>query len=120
MEEFYIKAKKKLYLQRLNLSLFAIFYNFILAIIYIITIPYLLYKSRAKKYKEAIPAKFFLRNNPKFEFSGFWFHSCSMGEVKAIKPLLDEFKDEANISVITNTGFEEDKKNSRNVRFLPF
>jgi 3-deoxy-D-manno-octulosonic-acid transferase len=102
------------------LSLFAIFYNFILAIIYIITIPYLLYKSRAKKYKEAIPAKFFLRNNPKFEFSGFWFHSCSMGEVKAIKPLLDEFKDEANISVITNTGFEEAKKNSRNVRFLPF
>jgi 3-deoxy-D-manno-octulosonic-acid transferase len=102
------------------LSLFALFYNFVLILVYIILIPYLLYKSRAKKYKQAIPAKFFLKNNPKFHFNGVWFHSCSMGEVRAIKPLIKEFENLANISVITNTGFDEAKSISKNVRFLPF
>ncbi|MDX4011669.1 lipid IV(A) 3-deoxy-D-manno-octulosonic acid transferase [Aliarcobacter skirrowii] len=83
-------------------------------------IPYLLYKKRENKYKDAIPSKFFLKNNPKFDFSGIWFHSCSMGEVKAIKPLIKEFEAKANISVITNTGFEEAKTVSQNVRYLPF
>ena len=68
----------------------------------------------------SIHLKFFLKNNPKFEKSGVWFHSCSMGEVRAIKPLIKEFEEESNISVITNTGFEEAKKISPNVRYLPF
>ena len=72
------------------MSLFTLFYNLILTITYILLIPYLLYKKRENKYKDAIPAKFFLKNNSKFDFSGIWFHSCSMGEVKAIKPLIEE------------------------------
>ena len=40
----------------------------------------------------------------------FGFILCSMGETKAIKPLIDNYIKEANISVITNTGFEEAKK----------
>ncbi|RXJ95306.1 3-deoxy-D-manno-octulosonic acid transferase [Arcobacter sp. AHV-9/2010] len=102
------------------MSLFTLFYNLILIITYILLTPYLLYKKRENKYKDAIPAKFFLKNNPKFDFSGIWFHSCSMGEVKAIKPLIKEFETKANISVITNTGFEEAKTISQNVRYLPF
>lgn len=102
------------------MSLFALFYNFILLVVYIILTPYLIYKSKSKKYKIAIPAKFFLKNNPKFEKSGVWFHSCSMGEVRAIKPLIKEFEEESNISVITNTGFDEAKTICKNVRFLPF
>lgn len=102
------------------MNFFSIFYNFLLAIVYILILPLLLFKLKNKKYKDAIPAKFFLRNNPKFDFSGIWFHSCSMGEVKAIKPLIDEFKDEVNISVITNTGFDEAKNYTKNVRFLPY
>ncbi len=102
------------------MSLFTLFYNLILIITYILLIPYLLYKKRENKYKDAIPSKFFLKNNPKFDFSGIWFHSCSMGEVKAIKPLIKEFETKANISVITNTGFEEAKTVSQNVRYLPF
>jgi 3-deoxy-D-manno-octulosonic-acid transferase len=43
-----------------------------------------------------------------------------MGETKAIKPLLDYYKDEANVSVITNTGFEEALKSTTHVRYLPF
>ena len=102
------------------MSLFALFYNFILLVVYIVLIPYLFYKSKSKKYKFAIPAKFFLKNNPKFEKYGVWFHSCSMGEVRAIKPLIKEFEEESNISVITNTGFDEAKAICKNVRFLPF
>ena len=102
------------------MSLFSIFYYLILSFIYILAIPYLIFKSRNIKYKEAIPEKFFLRNNPKFKENGIWFHSCSMGETKAIKPLIDNYLKEANISVITNTGFEEAKKISSNVRYLPF
>ena len=102
------------------MSLFTLFYNLILIITYILLTPYLLYKKRENKYKDAIPAKFFLKNNSKFDFSGIWFHSCSMGEVKAIKPLIEEFEAKANISVITNTGFEEAKTVSQNVRYLPF
>ena len=33
-----------------------------------------------------------------------------MGETKAIKPLVENYKDIANISVITNTGFERQNK----------
>ena len=102
------------------MSLFALFYNFILLVVYIALTPYLFYKSKSKKYKIAIPAKFFLKNNPKFEKSGVWFHSCSMGEVRAIKPLVKEFEEESNITVITNTGFDEAKAICKNVRFLPF
>ena len=102
------------------MSLFSIFYNIILVVVYILLIPFLIYKSRKTKYKQAIPAKFFLIDNPKFEKCGVWFHSCSMGEVRAITPLVKNYLNSCNISVITNTGFEEAKNLSSSVRFLPF
>ena len=102
------------------MSLFSISYYMISCVIYILALPYLLFKSKNPKYKEAIPSKFFLKNNPKFKEDGIWFHSCSMGETKAIKPLIDYFKEEANVSVITNTGFEEALKLTSNVRYLPY
>jgi 3-deoxy-D-manno-octulosonic-acid transferase len=102
------------------LSLFSIFYYILLFVIYILAIPYLIFKSKNPKYKQAIPSKFFLFNNPRFKENGIWFHSCSMGETKAIKPLIDYYKNEANVSVITNTGFEEASKLTSNVRYLPF
>tara|TARA_B100001063_G_scaffold199815_1_gene192735 strand:- start:2441 stop:3592 length:1152 start_codon:yes stop_codon:yes gene_type:complete len=102
------------------LSLFSIFYYLLLVLVYILALPFLVFKAKNLKYKQAIPSKFFLRNNPSFEENGIWFHSCSMGETKAIKPLLDYYKNEANVSVITNTGFEEALKSTSNVRYLPF
>ena len=102
------------------MSPFSIFYYLLLSFIYILAIPYLIFKSRNSKYRQAIPAKFFLKDNIPFEENGIWFHSCSMGETKAIKPLIDNYLENANISVITNTGFEEAKKISPNVRYLPF
>ena len=89
--------------------------------LYLLAIPYLLIKSRTNKYKDAIPSKFFLKNNPPFKENKIWFHSCSMGETRALKPIFDQLeKDEINLSVITNTGFEEAKKLVDNVRYLPF
>ena len=102
------------------MSLFSIFYYLVLSFIYILAIPYLIFKSRNSKYRQAIPAKFFLKDNVPFKENGIWFHSCSMGETKAIKPLIENYLENVNISVITNTGFEEAKKISSNVRYLPF
>ena len=102
------------------MSLFSIFYYLVLSFIYILAIPYLIFKSRNSKYRQAIPAKFFLKDNVPFKENGIWFHSCSMGETKAIKSLIENYLENANISVITNTGFEEAKKISLNVRYLPF
>lgn len=102
------------------MSLFSVFYYLVLSFIYILAIPYLIFKSRNSKYTKAIPAKFFLKDNVPFKENGVWFHSCSMGETKAIKPLIDNYLENVNISVITNTGFEEAKKISSNVRYLPF
>ena len=101
------------------MSLFSIFYYLLLSIVYILAIPYLIFKSKKTKYKDAIPAKFFLKNNGKFTTDGIWFHSCSMGETKTIKPLVEEF-DNAKVSIITNTGFEEANKFCKEVRYLPF
>jgi len=106
------------------LSLFSYIYFLLASIIYVLAIPYLLFKSRNSKYKIAIPSKFFLVNNKNFEKEKIWFHTCSMGETKAIKPIVDaivnEIEDDINISVITNTGFDEAKKLTKNVRYLPF
>lgn len=102
------------------MSLFSIVYTLFCVILYILALPYLLIKLKNPKYKTAIPAKFFLKNNPKFPTNKIWFHCCSFGETRAIKPLLDECNNEVNISVITNTGFEEAKKLTSSVRYLPF
>lgn len=102
------------------MSLFSFFYYILAFIVYILALPYLLIKKKNPKYKVAIPSKFFLKNNPSFEKEGIWFHTCSMGETKAIKPLVEAIEDEVNISVITNTGFEEAKTLSKNYRYLPY
>lgn len=101
--------------------MFKFIYYLLALILYFIAIPYLLLKKRSKKYSKAIPAKFFLRNNSKFEENKIWFHSCSMGETKALKPIFDALNhDDINLSVITNTGYEQGSSMIKNVRYLPF
>ncbi len=43
-----------------------------------------------------------------------------MGEVKSIKPIKEAINQNINISTITKTGYEEAKKITENVKFLPF
>jgi 3-deoxy-D-manno-octulosonic-acid transferase len=101
--------------------MFKFFYYLLALVLYILAIPYLLLKTRNKKYSKAIPAKFFLNKNLKFEENKIWFHSCSMGETKALKPIFDQLNiDDINLSVITNTGYEQASNMVKNVRYLPF
>ncbi len=103
--------------------LFEFFYYLLLLFLHILAIPFLIFKSKQSKYKEAIPARFFLKNNSSFKNSNLWFHSCSMGETKAVKPLVEYFleKDiDVSMSVATNTGYEEASKITKEVRYLPF
>jgi 3-deoxy-D-manno-octulosonic-acid transferase len=102
------------------LSLFSIFYFLVSLLLYILAIPFILFKSKNTKYKEALPARFFLKDNSSFKEAKVWFHVCSFGETKAIKPIVDAIEEEVNISVITNTGYEEAKRLSKNVRYLPY
>jgi len=99
---------------------FFIFYFVFSLILYFLFLPFLIILSFKKKYKKSIPKRFFLYKNPPFKNYTYWFHSCSLGETKALKPLIEKF-DNINLSVITNTGFEEAKKyKNADVRFLPF
>jgi len=100
--------------------LFATLYYIFAFFIWLLFIPFLLYKSTQKKYKDSVPARFFLKNNPPFKDSLIHFHACSLGEVKALKPIIDELDSSVNITTTTNTGFEEAKKLCRDPKFLPY
>jgi len=96
-----------------------IYYIFTL-LLYLISLPFLIVFTLKQKYKNSIPARFFLLNNPPFKERLNHFHSCSLGETKALKPIIEKFE-KVNLSVITNTGFEEGQKYKNSVvRFLPF
>ncbi len=100
--------------------MFKLLYLAILSAFYVLFIPLLLLLSFKQKYKHSIFQRFFPCNNKAFQERRVWFHVCSFGETKAIKPLLDVLEEKVHISVITQTGFNEAKKYSKSVRFLPF
>ncbi len=88
-------------------------------LLYIIALPFLIYLTFKQKYKQSIPARFFLFKNPPLAKCDVWFHSCSLGETKAVMPLAKRFN-EFGFSVITGTGFNEALLTSKNTRFLPY
>ena len=81
-------------------------------------LPLLLVSFFSKKHRQSFKSRFFLWQNPKQAPASVHFHACSFGEVRAILPLISEF--ESRISVITQTGFDEAKRHSKAVNFLPF
>ncbi len=90
--------------------------------LYSVALPLLVYLSFKQKYKNSIPSRFFLFNNPRFKNSdGIWFHVCSYGEAGALKPILKQLKDQdVKITTITQTGYTEAKKYDADVRYLPY
>lgn len=89
--------------------------------LYLLSLPILILLSFKSKYRDSVPARFFLKSNPPFSDKGIWFHACSLGEAKSLAPLIERFGDEkVNVSVITQTGFNEAKKLRADVRYLPF
>jgi len=91
-------------------------------VLFIIALPLLIVLSFKQKYKESIPARFFLFKNPKFNTTNAtWFHVCSLGEARALKPILDALKSKkVLITTITQTGHNEAKKYDAEVRYLPY
>ena len=100
---------------------FSLIYYLLALTLYVVALPYLLFLSFKQKYRESIPARFFLKNNPKFHCEGIWFHVCSLGEAKAIAPIVSLLKKRSvNISTITSTGYKEALRYEADVRYLPF
>lgn len=90
--------------------------------LYVIALPLLIYLSWKQKYRYSIPARFFLfKNKPFDKKDGIWFHVCSLGESKALEPLLKQLdNDEIKISTITQTGYTQASKYGVEVRYLPY
>ncbi len=90
--------------------------------LFIIALPLLILLTFKKKYRESIPARFFLFRNPPFKSrDALWFHVCSLGEARALGPIVKELDGvKTLISTITHTGHEEAKKYDAEVRYLPY
>ncbi|RRS30628.1 MAG: 3-deoxy-D-manno-octulosonic acid transferase [Epsilonproteobacteria bacterium (ex Lamellibrachia satsuma)] len=102
-------------------QLFFLSYTLASFFLYLIAIPFLLLFSFKSKYRDSIPARFFLWKNPPLKPDGIWFHSCSFGEAKAIKPLVDVLpQDVLRMSSTTNTGFKAISTYTKESRYLPF
>lgn len=98
-------------------------YIFLACVFYLFFFVFILLLSFIKpKYKNSLKARFFLYKNPKLRDCDIHFHACSFGEVNAIKNLVLSLSDKylINITTITQTGFDNAKKISSNVAFLPF
>ncbi len=102
-------------------ELFFFIYSIISFVIYLVALPFLILFSFKTKYRNSIPARFFLWKNSPLKENGIWFHSCSFGEAKAIKPLVDELpSDILRMSTTTNTGFKANNEYTEQSRYLPF
>ena len=100
---------------------FFFLYSFISFLLYITALPFLILFSFKTKYKKSIPARFFLWKNKPFLPQGIWFHSCSFGEAKAIKPLVDKLPSEMlRMSTTTHTGFDVIREYTSESSYLPF
>ena len=90
--------------------------------LYILALPLIISLSFKSKYRQSIPSRFFLFNNPRFEKeNGIWFHVCSLGEARALKPIIKLLKEkEIKITTVTHTGQAEAKKYDAEVRYLPY
>ena len=102
-------------------KVFFFLYSLLAFILYLIALPFLLLFSFKAKYKQSLPARFFLRDNKPLQSDGIWFHSCSFGEAKAIKSLVDQFpKESLRMSTTTHTGYKVIKEYTKQSRYLPF
>ncbi|WP_294964391.1 lipid IV(A) 3-deoxy-D-manno-octulosonic acid transferase [Sulfurimonas sp.] len=101
---------------------FTLLYYVLSVVLYFVALPLLIYLSFKQKYKESIPARFFLFKNSSFiSEDGVWFHVCSLGEAKALKPILDLVnKRDIKITTVTHTGQSEARKYDAELRYLPY
>jgi 3-deoxy-D-manno-octulosonic-acid transferase len=100
---------------------FFFLYSLVAFLLYFLALPFLLLFSFKAKYRQSLPARFLLWKNPPLKSDGIWFHSCSFGEAKAIKPLVDALpSDILRMSTTTHTGYEAISAYTQESRYLPF
>ncbi len=76
---------------------------------------------RKPKYRQSLPARFWLWRNRALAPSDIYIHLCSYGEAIAIKPLIEAWKSRRiALSAITKTGREVIAKYTSNSAYLPF
>lgn len=115
--------KIKVVSSMLKSKLFFAFYYIGISIVYLISMPFILFFSKRKsKYKVSLPARFFLKENRALKPNGIWFHSCSFGEARAAYPLMEALPNELlRLTTTTQTGYEAIlSKQSQQSRYLPF
>ena len=102
-------------------KVFFFLYSLFSILFYILAFPFLVLFSFKSKYRQSIPARFFLWKNKPLSPDGIWFHSCSFGEAKAIQPLVEALPKEClRMSTTTQTGFEEIGEYTKESRYLSF
>lgn len=102
--------------------IFLSLYTLVTFVAWVVALPFLFIAQFKTKHREAIPARFFLKNNPSLKPQGVWIHACSFGEAKAIKPLVDSIpKEDIRLSITTQTGYLQMLEYSKTqTRYLPF
>ncbi len=106
---------------RLPVKAFTLAYALFALLLYAAALPLIILYTFKHKYRASIPARFFLWKNRPFERDGVWFHACSLGEVRALKPLIERLDDTPlRISTITHTGYAEALKYDAQTRYLPY
>ncbi|GAD19286.1 lipid IV(A) 3-deoxy-D-manno-octulosonic acid transferase [Helicobacter fennelliae] len=115
--------------------MFNYFYLFLCALVYGISLPFLIITSFRTKHRRSIPARFFLDQRFCADFKpALWFHACSFGEIKSIEPIITSLLSHTQsnqtpyqilITTITQTGYNLAQKtyhNHSNIRihYLPF
>ena len=100
---------------------FSLLYALLAVLLYLVALPLIVTLSFKTKYRQSVPARFFLWKNRPFEKRGIWFHVCSLGETKALKPVLEKLEGQTvNITTITHTGYDEAHRYNADVRYLPY
>jgi len=100
---------------------FTLLYFFLATLLYVVALPFLILISFKAKYRESIPARFFLWKNGRFKKEDIWFHVCSLGEARALAPIVERLKGrDLSISTITHTGHAEASKYEAETRYLPY
>lgn len=109
VEEYFINQRR-----RLN-----IFYYILVLFIWLLSLPIVAILMFKKKYKNSLPARFFLWKNPRPKNSKVYFHGASFGEIQTLRPIISMFDDKA-VSVVTQTGYNLAKSICKNTRYLAF
>jgi 3-deoxy-D-manno-octulosonic-acid transferase len=117
------KQKKKK--RPLNSSVFTALYTLGAWGVYFLSTPFVLLLSFKDKYRQSLPARFFLWKNPPLPENGVWFHACSFGETRAIAPLVAAFEQKhphipVYLTTTTQTGHAEATRLASYARYLPF